>query len=224
MNFELQTTSDLARAGKIFTDHGEIETPMFMPVGTPISCITSTYFPSAENLLRTNSETFISPDSKPFSIQKGVKTTVTIRNKTKHDISNFTIMVNGFESGDMKVSEERHRKRCTDKHHDEDSKREQKNLLDTKSFVGASNRFLKQRHRGPLDGRASPTKQEMDEERKRCARKTNEQESSVKEVHDNRLPRKDARRSRSAASAGPTESCVSSVNRSAPNARAVLES
>ncbi|MSP64831.1 MAG: tRNA guanosine(34) transglycosylase Tgt [Ignavibacteria bacterium] len=34
MNFELQTTSDLARAGKIFTDHGEIETPMFMPVGT----------------------------------------------------------------------------------------------------------------------------------------------------------------------------------------------
>ena len=40
-----------------------------------------------------------------FSIQKGVKTTVTIRNKTKHDISNFTIKVNGFESGDMKVSE-----------------------------------------------------------------------------------------------------------------------
>ena len=40
-----------------------------------------------------------------FSIQKGVKTTVTIRNKTKHDISNFTIKVNGFESGDMRVSE-----------------------------------------------------------------------------------------------------------------------
>jgi len=40
-----------------------------------------------------------------FSIQKGVKTTVTIRSKTKHDISNFTIKVNGFESGDMKVSE-----------------------------------------------------------------------------------------------------------------------
>ena len=40
-----------------------------------------------------------------FSIQKGVKTTVTIRNKTKHDISNYTIKVNGFESGDMRVSE-----------------------------------------------------------------------------------------------------------------------
>ena len=40
-----------------------------------------------------------------FSIQKGVKTTVTIRNKTKHDIANFTIKVNGFESGDMRVSE-----------------------------------------------------------------------------------------------------------------------
>ena len=40
-----------------------------------------------------------------FSIQKGVKTTVTVRNKTKHDISNFTIKVNGFESGDMRVSE-----------------------------------------------------------------------------------------------------------------------
>ena len=39
-----------------------------------------------------------------FSIQKGVKTTVTIRNKTKHDISNFAIKVNGFESGDMRVS------------------------------------------------------------------------------------------------------------------------
>ena len=40
-----------------------------------------------------------------FSIQKGVKTTVTVRNKTKHDISNFAIKVNGFESGDMRVSE-----------------------------------------------------------------------------------------------------------------------
>ncbi|MBT3761894.1 MAG: GHMP kinase, partial [Candidatus Nitrosopelagicus sp.] len=29
----------------------------------------------------------------------------TIRNKTKHDISNFVIKVNGFESGDMRVSE-----------------------------------------------------------------------------------------------------------------------
>jgi pantoate kinase len=40
-----------------------------------------------------------------FSIQKGVKTTVTVREKTKHDISNFSIKVNGFESGDMRVSE-----------------------------------------------------------------------------------------------------------------------
>jgi len=40
-----------------------------------------------------------------FSIQKGVRTTVTIRDKTKHDISNFSIKVNGFESGDMRVSE-----------------------------------------------------------------------------------------------------------------------
>ena len=40
-----------------------------------------------------------------FSIQKGVKTIVTIRDKTKHDISDFAIKVNGFESGDMRVSE-----------------------------------------------------------------------------------------------------------------------
>ena len=40
-----------------------------------------------------------------FSIQKGVKTIVTVRDATKHDISNFSIKVNGFESGDMRVSE-----------------------------------------------------------------------------------------------------------------------
>ena len=40
-----------------------------------------------------------------FSIQKGVKSTVTIRDKIKHDISDFSIKVNGFESGDMRVSE-----------------------------------------------------------------------------------------------------------------------
>ena len=40
-----------------------------------------------------------------FSIKKGVRTTVTVREKTKHDISNFSIKVNGFESGDMRVSE-----------------------------------------------------------------------------------------------------------------------
>ena len=40
-----------------------------------------------------------------FSIQKGVKTTVAVRDKTKHDISDFTIKVDGFESGDMRVSE-----------------------------------------------------------------------------------------------------------------------
>lgn len=36
MNFELQTTQDnsRARAGVITTDHGKIETPIFMPVGT----------------------------------------------------------------------------------------------------------------------------------------------------------------------------------------------
>ena len=36
MNFELQhtDTQTAARAGKITTDHGVIETPVFMPVGT----------------------------------------------------------------------------------------------------------------------------------------------------------------------------------------------
>nr|WP_320021312.1 tRNA-guanine transglycosylase [uncultured Draconibacterium sp.] len=36
MQFELQKTADnsRARAGKITTDHGTIETPIFMPVGT----------------------------------------------------------------------------------------------------------------------------------------------------------------------------------------------
>ena len=36
MKFELQqkAQSSKARAGKIQTDHGEIETPIFMPVGT----------------------------------------------------------------------------------------------------------------------------------------------------------------------------------------------
>jgi pantoate kinase len=40
-----------------------------------------------------------------FSIQKGVKSTVRIRDKIKHDISDFSIKVNGFETGDMRVSE-----------------------------------------------------------------------------------------------------------------------
>jgi len=40
-----------------------------------------------------------------FSIQKGVKSTVTIRDKIKHDISDFSIKVNGFETGDIRVSE-----------------------------------------------------------------------------------------------------------------------
>ena len=40
-----------------------------------------------------------------FSIQKGVKSTVIIRDKIKHDISDFSIKVNGFETGDMRVSE-----------------------------------------------------------------------------------------------------------------------
>ncbi|MBM6707090.1 tRNA-guanine transglycosylase, partial [Bifidobacterium pullorum subsp. saeculare] len=36
LQFELQHTSEYskARAGKITTDHGEILTPIFMPVGT----------------------------------------------------------------------------------------------------------------------------------------------------------------------------------------------
>ena len=50
-----------------------------------------------------------------FSIQKGVRTTVTVREKTKHDISNFSIKVNGFESGDMRVSELVLRKFVTDR-------------------------------------------------------------------------------------------------------------
>ena len=39
MNFELQTTDTTtkARAGRITTDHGVIETPIFMPVGTVAS-------------------------------------------------------------------------------------------------------------------------------------------------------------------------------------------
>ena len=32
-----KTTSGKARAGKITTDHGEIQTPIFMPVGTVAS-------------------------------------------------------------------------------------------------------------------------------------------------------------------------------------------
>ena len=36
LKFELNKTDEktAARAGKIATDHGEIETPIFMPVGT----------------------------------------------------------------------------------------------------------------------------------------------------------------------------------------------
>ena len=33
-NFELITTDNVARAGKITTAHGEVPTPVFMPVGT----------------------------------------------------------------------------------------------------------------------------------------------------------------------------------------------
>jgi queuine tRNA-ribosyltransferase len=37
LSFELQAQSGQARAGKITTEHGEIETPIFMPVGTRAS-------------------------------------------------------------------------------------------------------------------------------------------------------------------------------------------
>ena len=40
-----------------------------------------------------------------FSIQKGVKTTVNVRSKTKHDINNYEITVKGFNTGDIRVSE-----------------------------------------------------------------------------------------------------------------------
>ena len=40
-----------------------------------------------------------------FSIQKGVKTTVNVRAKTKHDINNYEIAVKGFNTGDIRVSE-----------------------------------------------------------------------------------------------------------------------
>ena len=40
-----------------------------------------------------------------FSIQKGVKTTVNIRPKTKHDITNYGIRIKGFNTGDIRVSE-----------------------------------------------------------------------------------------------------------------------
>ena len=40
-----------------------------------------------------------------FSIQKGVKTTVNIRPKTKHDITNYGIRVKGFNTGDIRISE-----------------------------------------------------------------------------------------------------------------------
>ena len=37
IQFQIQTTSDLARLGRLITPHGEIETPVFMPVGTAAS-------------------------------------------------------------------------------------------------------------------------------------------------------------------------------------------
>ena len=40
-----------------------------------------------------------------FSIQKGVRTTVNVRTKTKHDINNYGIRVKGFNTGDIRVSE-----------------------------------------------------------------------------------------------------------------------
>jgi len=40
-----------------------------------------------------------------FSIEKGVKTTVNVREKTEHDINNYGIRVKGFNTGDIRVSE-----------------------------------------------------------------------------------------------------------------------
>jgi len=40
-----------------------------------------------------------------FSIEKGVKTTVNVREKTEHDINNYGIRVKGFNTGDVRVSE-----------------------------------------------------------------------------------------------------------------------
>jgi queuine tRNA-ribosyltransferase len=34
LQFQIEATSGSARAGRLFTPHGEIETPVFMPVGT----------------------------------------------------------------------------------------------------------------------------------------------------------------------------------------------
>ncbi len=50
MEFELQVkdTQSRARAGKITTDHGEIETPIFMPVGT-VGSVKGVHFKDLEN-------------------------------------------------------------------------------------------------------------------------------------------------------------------------------
>jgi len=34
IQFQIEAARSLARAGKLVTPHGEIETPVFMPVGT----------------------------------------------------------------------------------------------------------------------------------------------------------------------------------------------
>lgn len=50
MNFELQVTDtkSRARAGKVTTDHGEIETPIFMPVGT-VGSVKGVHFNDLKN-------------------------------------------------------------------------------------------------------------------------------------------------------------------------------
>ena len=50
MKFELQHTDvqSKARAGLITTDHGQIETPIFMPVGTQ-GAVKAVHMPELEN-------------------------------------------------------------------------------------------------------------------------------------------------------------------------------
>ncbi len=55
MKFELQYTDPKsnARAGLITTDHGQIETPIFMPVGT-LGTVKGVQLPELKSLLETS--------------------------------------------------------------------------------------------------------------------------------------------------------------------------
>ena len=62
-SFNVRDENGYARCGKIFTAHGEVDTPVFMPVGTQGTV--KAVFP--DDLVKTGSQIILSNTTKTFA-------------------------------------------------------------------------------------------------------------------------------------------------------------